>query len=416
MSFRKSLISISLAALVAIPAFTQNQGTQTPAQSAPSSQTSQPQTGQPSSSQTQGSQTPNTTGTTPPTTVPNQQDSSANDTPTPPAQQPIQEPDPSKVKHDGGEDDVDAIGNRNVGGRGLGDWYSLETEIRMGKQYAMQVENSVKMVQDPVINEYVNRIGQNLVRNSDAKVPFTIKVIDSDEINAFALPGGFFYVNSGLILAADEEAELAGVMAHEIAHVAARHGMRQMTRANWAQIGTIPLIFIGGGIGYGIYEAAGLGLPLTFMKFQRNFEAEADYLGLQYMYKTGYDPQAFISFFEKIQAKEKKKPGAISKAFASHPQTPDRIEKSQQEIATILPAKAQYIVTTSEFDDVKSRLATIENRHKVLEEKDASKPSLRRASNGNGGNNGGNGSSDDDDRPTLKRRDDSPDQSQTQSQ
>jgi beta-barrel assembly-enhancing protease len=416
MSFRKSLISISLAALVAIPAFTQNQGTQTPAQSAPSSQTSQPQTGQPSSSQTQGSQTPNTTATTPPTTVPNQQDSSANDTPTPPAQQPIQEPDPSKVKHDGGEDDVDAIGNRNVGGRGLGDWYSLETEIRMGKQYAMQVENSVKMVQDPVINEYVNRIGQNLVRNSDAKVPFTIKVIDSDEINAFALPGGFFYVNSGLILAADEEAELAGVMAHEIAHVAARHGMRQMTRANWAQIGTIPLIFIGGGIGYGIYEAAGLGLPLTFMKFQRNFEAEADYLGLQYMYKTGYDPQAFISFFEKIQAKEKKKPGAISKAFASHPQTPDRIEKSQQEIATILPAKAQYIVTTSEFDDVKSRLATIENRHKVLEEKDASKPSLRRASNGNGGNNGGNGSSDDDDRPTLKRRDDSPDQSQTQSQ
>jgi beta-barrel assembly-enhancing protease len=219
-----------------------------------------------------------------------------------------------------------------------------------------------------------------------------------------------------LILAADEEAELAGVMAHEIAHVAARHAMRQMTRANWAQIGTIPLIFIGGGIGYGIYEAAGLGLPLTFMKFQRNFEAEADYLGLQYMYKTGYDPQAFISFFEKIQAKEKKKPGAISKAFASHPQTPDRIEKSQQEIATILPAKAQYIVTTSEFDDVKSRLATIENRHKVLEEKDATKPSLRRASNGNGGNNGGNGSSDDDDRPTLKRRDDSPDQSQTQSQ
>jgi predicted Zn-dependent protease len=242
------------------------------------------------------------------------------------------------------------------------------------------------------------------VRNSDAQVPFTIKVIDSDEINAFALPGGFFYVNSGLILAADEEAELAGVMAHEIAHVCARHQMRQMTRANWAQIGTLPLIFVGGGIGYAVYEGAGLGLPLTFMKFQRNFEAEADYLGLQYMYKTGYDPQAFISFFEKIQAKEKKKPGTLAKAFASHPQTPDRIEKSQQEIATILPARAQYIVSTSEFDDVKSRLATIENRHKVIDDKEGSKPTLRRASNTD--KSGGSGSSGDDDRPTLKRRPD----------
>ena len=317
---------------------------------------------------------------------------------------PVQEPDASKVKHDGGEDDVDAIGNRNIGKRGLGDWYSLETEIRMGKQYSMQVENSVKLVQDPVVTEYVNRIGQNLVRNSDAQVPFTIKVIDSDEVNAFALPGGFFYVNSGLILAADEEAELAGVMAHEISHVAARHGMRQMTRMNWAQIGTLPLIFVGGGIGYGIYEASGLALPLTFMKFQRNFEAEADYLGLQYMYKTGYDPQAFIAFFEKIQAKEKKKPGTIAKAFASHPQTPDRIEASQKEIATILPARAQYIVSTSEFDDVKSRLATIENRHKVIEEKNGSKPSLRRTSTTD--KTGGTTDNSDDDRPTLKRRDD----------
>ena len=320
----------------------------------------------------------------------------------------MQEPDESKVKHTGGKDDVDAIGNRKVGGRGLGDWYSLETEIRMGKQYAMQVDNTVKMVQDPVVTEYVNRIGQNLVRNSDAQVPFTIKVIDSDEVNAFALPGGFFYVNSGLILAADEEAELAGVMAHEISHVAARHGMRQMTRANIAQISTIPLIFVGGGIGYAVYEAAGLGLPLTFMKFQRNFEAEADYLGLQYMYKTGYDPQAFISFFEKIQAKEKKKPGTIAKAFASHPQTPDRIAASQKEIETILPAKPQYIVSTSEFDDVKARLAMIENRHKVIDEKEQNKPTLRRSSNTD--KSGGSDKSGDDDRPTLKRRDGDPSQ------
>ncbi|MGD1215333.1 MAG: M48 family metallopeptidase [Terriglobales bacterium] len=433
MSFRKLLISLSLLALMAVPALAQDQTSQTPSappQAAPP-QASQPQTSKDQTAQPQSTQPPSgsTSGSTASSTPapPQNPPATPSSTPTPPANSssssgtgsdsvpsgppPIQEPPDSKVKHDGKEDDVDAIGNRNVGGRGLGDWYSLETEIRMGKQYAMMVENSVKLVQDPVVNEYVNRIGQNLVRNSDAKVPFTIKVIDSDEVNAFALPGGFFYVNSGLILAADEEAELAGVMAHEISHVCARHGMRQMTRANLAQIATIPLIFIGGGIGYGIYEASGLALPLTFMKFQRNFEAEADYLGLQYMYKTGYDPQAFISFFEKIQAKEKKKPGTIAKAFASHPQTPDRIEASQKEIATILPARPQYIVSTSEFDDVKSRLATIENRHKVIEEKDGSRPSLRRTSTSDK-TSGTDKSGDDDDRPTLKRRDDNPNQNQ----
>ena len=410
MSFRNSLISLSLLALMALPALAQNQTSQVP--------NAQPQASQPQTTKDQTAQVPSGTATPAP---PQDPSSTPSATPAPPADSssssadaapsgppPVQEPDDSKVKHDGGKDDVDAIGNRKVGGRGLGDWYSLETEIKIGKQYSMQVEQSVKLVQDPVVNEYVNRIGQNLVRNSDAQVPFTIKVIDSDEVNAFALPGGFFYVNSGLILAADEEAELAGVMAHEISHVCARHGMRQMTRANLANIATIPLIFVGGGIGYGIYEAAGLGLPLTFMKFQRNFEAEADYLGLQYMYKTGYDPQAFISFFEKIQAKEKKKPGTLAKAFASHPQTPDRIEKSQQEIATILPAKAQYVVSTSEFDDVKARLATIENRHKVIEEKDGNRPSLRRTSTSD--KSTGTDKSGDDDRPTLKRRDDKPDQ------
>jgi len=318
---------------------------------------------------------------------------------------PVDEADPSKVKHDGGLDDVDAIGNRKIGGRGLGNWYSIEGEIRMGKQYAQMVESSSKMVTDPVITEYVNRIGQNLVRNSDAQVPFTIKVIDADEINAFALPGGFFYVNTGLILAADEEAELAGVMAHEIAHVCARHATRQMTRYQWANISTIPLIFVGGGIGYAVRSAAGLALPMTFLTFSRDFEAQADYLGLQYMYKAGYDPNAFIAFFEKIQAQEKKKPGTLAKAFATHPQTPDRIEASQKEIATILPARAEYTVTTSEFDEVKSRLAAIENRHKVMDVKEAGKPSLRRASTAD--SNGKDSTTNDDDRPTLKRRDDS---------
>jgi predicted Zn-dependent protease len=315
----------------------------------------------------------------------------------------IPQKDDSKIKHDGGKSDVDAIGNRKMGGRGMGNWYSLESEIRMGKEYAQQVEASVKLIQDPVVTEYVNRIGQNLVRNSDAQVPFTIKVIDADDINAFALPGGFFYVNSGLILAADEEAELAGVMAHEIAHVAARHATRQMTRAQWANIGTIPLIFVGGGIGYAVRSAAGLGLPMTFLSFQRGFEAEADYLGLQYMYKSGYDPNAFISFFEKVQAQEKRKPGTLAKAFGTHPQTPDRISKSQEEIARILPARAQYVVTTSEFDDVKARLAALENRRKVLDQKETGKPSLRRTT---ASTKTGDSKSPDDDRPTLKRRDD----------
>jgi predicted Zn-dependent protease len=327
-------------------------------------------------------------------------------TPTGPTVQPA---DPDKVKHDGGRTDVDAIGNRNVGcARGLGNWYSVEKQIAMGKSYAMQVESQSRMVSDPVVTEYVNRVGQNLVRNSDAQVPFTIKVIDSDQVNAMALPGGFFYVNSGLILAADEEAELAGVMAHEIAHVAACHAARENTRGNIMNLASIPLIFVGGAVGYAGYEAAGLALPLTFLRFSRGFESEADYLGLQYMYKAGYDPQAFVAFFEKVQAMEKKKPGTLAKAFDTHPQTPDRIEKSQQEISTILPAKAQYLVSTSEFDDVKARLAQLENRRKMTDQKDGSKPSLRRTTTSSTDKTGtkDGSSSPDDDRPTLKRRPD----------
>jgi predicted Zn-dependent protease len=304
----------------------------------------------------------------------------------------------AKGKHSGGKDDVDAIGNRKVAGW---DWYSIESEIRMGKEYATQIEASLKLVTDPTINEYINRVGQNLVRNSDAKVPFTIKVVDSDVINAMALPGGFFYVNSGLILAADNEAELAGVMAHEIAHVAARHTTRQLTRYQFINYASLPLIFVGGGIGLAAREAAGIGIPMTFLKFSRGFEAEADYLGIQYMYKAGYDPNEFVNFFEKIQAQEKKKPGSMAKVFTDHPQTPDRITKSQEEIATILPAKDQYIETTSEFNDMKSRLAAIENRHKVDDANNPNKPSLRRGQQ----TASKDGDKKDDDRPTLKRRD-----------
>lgn len=307
-----------------------------------------------------------------------------------------------KAYHDRSIKDLDAIGNRNVGcGRGLGNWYSIEGQIQMGKAYSQQVEQSSKIIKDPVITEYINRIGQNLVRNSDSQVPFTIKVLDSDSVNAFALPGGFFYVNSGLILAADNEAELAGVMAHEIAHVAACHVARQNTRGQLMNLASIPLIFVGGGIGYAAQNLAGLALPMTFLKFSRGFEAQADYLGVEYMYKSGYDPQAFTAFFEKVQAMEKKKPGTLAKAFDTHPQTPDRLAKSQQEINTLLPAEPQYKLDTSEFQDVKARLAQLENRHKINEEKDGSRPTLRRSSSPNDDQNGRDSG---DDHPTLKRR------------
>ena len=306
----------------------------------------------------------------------------------------------------GSEDDVNAIGTRNIGGRGIGNWYSTDWEIRVGKQYSMEIEKSAHLVTDPVIVEYVNRVGQNLVKNSDAKVPFTIKVIDSDEINAMALPGGFFYVNSGLIMNCDEEAELAGVMAHEISHVIAHHAARQQTKMNYVQIGSIPLIIMtqGSWTGYGIYEAAQLAIPMTFLKFARGDEAEADFLGVQYMYKAGYDPQSFVTLFEKLDALEKHKPGTLAKAFSDHPQTPDRIANSEDEIATILPAKPEYIVTTSEFDDVKARLARIENKRKINDKNGGNKPTLRRAGTGSAPTDPNNPSSTGDDRPTLGRR------------
>ena len=312
----------------------------------------------------------------------------------------------------GSIDDVSAVRNRDIGARGMGNWYSVDTEIKMGKMYATEIEKSTKFITDPVVVEYVNRVGQNIVKNSDCKVPFTIKVIDSDEINAMALPGGFFYVNSGLILNADEEAELAGVMAHETAHVCAHHAVREQTRMNYAQVGMIPLIFIGGWTGYGIYEAASLAVPMTFLKFSREFESQADYLGVQYMYRAGYDPQAFIAFFEKVQALEKRKPGMVAKAFSDHPQTPDRILHSQEEIARILPPRDEYTVTTSEFDDIKARLARIENKRRLTDTKDTKKPSLRRASTGStdptspSSTSSGKDGSDTTDQPTLHRRED----------
>jgi beta-barrel assembly-enhancing protease len=309
------------------------------------------------------------------------------------------------VAADKKKNNPDEIGNRDVG-KGV-NFYNIEKEIALGKQMAQEVEREAKIIDDPVIAEYVNRIGQNLVRNSDAKVPFTIKVIDSDEVNAFALPGGFFFVNSGLILKADTEAELAGVMAHEIAHVAARHGTRQATRGQLANLMTIPLIFVGGWTGYAIRQGAGVAIPMGFLTFSRSFEREADFLGLQYLYKAGYDPTSFVDFFEKIQTMEKKKPGTMSKVFASHPMTDDRIKSSQEEIQQYLKAKPEYVINTSEFNDVKNRLLALHNRRKVDTE-DPNRPRLRRApgsANPDPNPDGSTPKPDQDERPTLKRRD-----------
>src|SRR2546426_8942070 len=281
----------------------------------------------------------------------------------------------SKQKSKKKNSDVENIGNRNIN-KGSLNFFSLEKEIQMGRQLAAEIERQVKLIEDPAINEYVNRVGQNLVRNSDAKVPFTIKVVESDEINAFALPGGFFYVNSGLILAADDESELAAVMAHEIAHVAARHGTKQASKAELVNFASIPLIFMGGVGGFALRQAAGFLIPMQFLQFSRSDEAEADYLGLQYIYKAGYDPGAAVSFFEKLQAKESAKPGSVSKMFSTHPPTGDRIEMTKKNIELILPDKEQYVVTTSEFNSVKTQLAQLENRRPSPEE--ANKPSLRR--------------------------------------
>src|ERR1700678_2078351 len=311
----------------------------------------------------------------------------------------------------GSKQDVSAIGNRSVG-HGL-NFYSLEHEIQLGKQLSAEVERQAKFINDPVVTEYVNRVGQNLVRNSDAQVPFTIKVIDSDVVNAFALPGGFFYVNSGLILHADEESELAGVMAHEIAHVCARHGTKQATKGEIAQLAMIPaMIFIPYTLaGYAIYQGMQFAIPMAFLQFTRTDEAEADYLGLQYMYKAGYDPNAFVAFFEKVASDEKKQPGTIPKIFSTHPPTPERIKASQKEIATVLPQRAEYIVTTSEFDVVKHRLQLIEANVKV-NDKNPNKPALRKktaqtqAPQPGDTSTTGSDPNSDPDRPTLQRRPD----------
>ncbi|MBZ5594891.1 MAG: M48 family metalloprotease [Acidobacteriia bacterium] len=291
--------------------------------------------------------------------------------------------------------DPNEIGNRDVG-KGI-NFYSLEKEIALGQQLALEVEKQTKMVDDPILGEYINRLGQNLVRNSDAKMPVSFKIVDDDSINAFTLPGGHVFVNSGLIRIAETEAELAGAMAHEIGHVAARHSTRQETRAQLANLATTPLIFLGGWSGYAIRQGVGLGIPMTFLSFSRAFEGEADLLGLEYMYKAGYDPTASIDIFERIESLQKSKPGLVAKVFSSHPMTLDRIRETQKNITEILPNKPEYVVSTSEFNEMRGRMIALHQSRKK-DTADPSKPTLRHAP----GSEPSESSADD--RPTLKRR------------
>ncbi len=262
-------------------------------------------------------------------------------------------------------DDVENIGNRKINGRIAGlfpNFVSLEKEIQLGAQYAQFFEQTARLVEDPVVVEYVDRVGQELVKHSDAKVPFVIKVVDTDEVNAFALPGGYFYVNKGLIMEAESESELAGVMSHEIAHVAARHATERMTKGQLLQFAAIPALFVGGyWTQVAIQQGLGFGLSLAVLGITRKSEAEADQLGTQYLWNSGYDPSGYITFFEKLQAKEKNKPGKFASFFRTHPSIENRISSVQEEIS-FLPKKEEYVVSTSEFDRVKSRLIELDNK------------------------------------------------------
>src|SRR5687768_9556164 len=317
----------------------------------------------------------------------------------------------------GVKEDPAQIGKRkiNSGSDKLFGWLggSQEKEVSVGRQLALEVEQQAKLVEDPIVTEYVNRVGQNVVLHSDAKIPFTIKVIDSDEVNAFALPGGFFFVNKGLILAADNEAELAGVMAHEIAHVAARHAMENQGKMQAIQYGLLGTILFGGGIASTIAQnAGGFAQLMSFLQFSRGAETEADVLGVQYLYASGYDPTSMSTMFEKLNSRNKKKPGTLAKIFATHPQNADRRDASLALVARF-PEKEEYVISTSEFQRVKAHLLKLTNAKagvtSDIDEEGNQKPTLkRRQPEGSDPAGADKGSSSSDGPPQLKKRGEDP--------
>jgi Zn-dependent protease with chaperone function len=315
---------------------------------------------------------------------------------TDPTQQkdPVRPEDPKKIA----KYDVNRIGHRGIG-HGF-NIYSQKREHQLGQNLAAAFDSSSRIVNDPVLNDYVNRLAQKIVRNSDAEIPFTVRLIDSSEIpRAYGLPGGFLYVDSALIFAAESEAELAGVMAHEIAHVAARHATRALTRKDLFHV-TGSLSMLAGPVGIVLQDAGGVAGPLSVKKFSRDSEYEADLLGIEYAYTAGYDPEALLSALEKLHALEASRaamfakiPGyhfasklpfhsQVARGFSNYPLLEERIRRLQLEITTFLPDRKDYIVDTNEFQDIKERLLSLQGpvhlrRHG--EDEDPRAPVLRRS-------------------------------------
>ena len=295
-------------------------------------------------------------------------------------------------------DDVYCIGQRRVAHRSF---ISVPKEVAIGKRYADQIDNSSKILKDPVVEEYVNRVEQNIAQNSDARVPITVKVIQSPQINAFTLPGGFIFVDTGLLRAVDSEAELAAVLAHETGHVAARHWASEQTKETFLQYAMVPLILVP--MSYPVYlglsQGLNFGVPMAFLKFNRQDEQQADFLGIQYLWKAGYDPEAFPTMFGKIIEEQRRDPGSVPALFLDHPPTPDRIIRAEEEIKSILPKRSEYLVSTSEFQSVQSRLNRILGQMS-REGSKKNRPTLVRRPPQTGQGTPG----DDDDKPPVLRR------------
>lgn len=273
------------------------------------------------------------------------------------------------------KNDPTLIGDRNVS-KGL-NFYSMEQELALGKQLSIEVQRQAKIIDDPIISEYINRLGQNLARNSDVTFPVTFTLIESGEINAFTLPGGYVFINTGLLELSGNEAELASAIAHEIGHAAARHATRQASRDRLLKFGTLPLAILGGPAARVVVNET---MPIASMKFSREFENEADLLGVEYLWKAGYDPNASIDLFEALASTEKRQPGSVSKLFRAHPLTPDRIEKTQKNIDKLLPARASYVLNTSEYEDIRARLEERLKTDGAAVSANTDTPQLRQAS------------------------------------
>jgi hypothetical protein len=258
-------------------------------------------------------------------------------------------------------------GNVNeVGFRGLE--RDQQDDIKRGQDAVRDLQQQGAMppeLANPAIQQYVSTIAKRLAQNSDLLVPLKVTVLDSKEVNAFALPGGFLFVQRGLLEAVDDEAELAGVLSHEMSHVAARHGHKLMKKATVSSIfyqsaQLAAIILTGGTAGIGTYYALqygfyglGFAINLNLLGVSREYEAEADQLGIQYAWKTGYDPSGFIRFFDKLASKEGNVIGASW--FRTHPLFYDRMVKAKREIM-FLPKREQMIIQTTEFEEMKTLL------------------------------------------------------------